>query len=147
MKTRLLNLNDFAETLKLDSLSGKAVTNKLRLYAKTEEDTENSLYGLFDQDNMIGYCSLSYAKGIVFNSENPDGRKIGEDDLYLNDVFILNNYRHLGFGSKMITDAIKNKSYKGVAIYLNILSLMLVDFYEPMGFCLIGDSGLMRKIA
>ena len=147
MTTRLLNINDFNEVLKLDRLSGKSLAKKLNDLGKDVEDLENSLYGIFSNNTLIGYCSLSYANGIVFQSENPDKKKIGVDDLYLNDVFILNNYRHIGCGSKMIKDAITNKIYKGSTVYLNILSLNLLDFYEPMGFILINDSGLMRKVS
>lgn len=147
MITRLLNINDLNEVLKLDRLSGKSLAKKLNDLGKEVEDLENSLYGIFSNNTLIGYCSLSYADGIVFQSENPDKKEIGVDDLYLNDVFILNNYRHIGCGSKMIKDAITNKIYKGSTVYLNILSLNLLDFYEPIGFILINDSGLMRKVS
>lgn len=144
MRVKLLNKNDLEKTKCLDELSGICVSEKLMHFAKDEEDTRNSIYGLFDKEDLIGYCSLSYAKGIIFKAES--NKQIGEDDLYLNDVFIKKNYRHLGFGSRMILGAIKNKSYKGISVYLNIIRPSLKNFYNNMGFEMIIDkSGLMKK--
>lgn len=146
MVTRLLNLNDMTEVLKIDRLSGKSLATKLKKLGKDEEDLENSLYGIFNDTTLIGYCSISYAKGIIFPTETIDNKDVGIDDLYLNDVFIMKNYRHLGCGKKMVIDAIKSKRYKNASIYLNILSLTLIDFYEPIGFTLINNNGLMLKV-
>lgn len=92
------------------------------------------VYGLWLNNKIIGYCTLGYADGVLYNAN--------ADDLLLSDVYILSKYRNKGYGLYFLQRVLKNIN---VPVYAEILEDGLLYFYSKLGFKLISDGLLMRR--
>ena len=92
------------------------------------------VYGLWLNNKIIGYCTLGYADGVLYN--------VGADDLLLSDVYILSKYRKKGYGLYFLQRVLKNIN---VPVYAEILEDGLLYFYSKLGFKLISNGLLMRR--
>ena len=93
------------------------------------------VWGLWDDHrNIMGYCTLGYAEGIIPNANYMD--------LLLSDVFILPKYRRKGHGTYFLRE-ILSLTYAGV--YAQILDGSLISFYSFLGFEVVSDGLLYRS--
>ena len=144
MKVQLLTEKNKKQISVLDKISGDEI-------ALFFEDFDNcgydnlSLYGLFENDILIGYCFLAdifpcqeFCDYTYFNERN---------SLILGSVFVHPDYRNKGCGLFMIENAIKMKtSKKEKDVYLVLSNLELEKFYNKLGFKMFTE-GFMVKHA
>lgn len=139
VKVRKLTGKDHTNVSEMDEESGFFVAQWLE---DLEADEEASVdYGLFLNGNIIGYCTLGYADDLSIVKDN--------DSHLLSDVYIKPAYRHKGYGSMMVTEAIKQE-YDCILhpIYLTFLHDDLEQFYKPLGFSHVpGTDNIMMKSA
>jgi len=134
---RGLNYIDKEEILALDEQSYNDISVYGDIYNRLledeGEDTEESVYyfGAFLDDKLIGYCTIG-----------------GADEYYdegslLSDVFIDENYRSKGYGTKMCEAIIKK--HGEYPVYIDVLDNQDY-FYKKMGFKSIGNGSLMMPL-
>lgn len=94
-KVKNLRKENLACIKKLDEMSDFCVAQWL----EEDEDADNC-FGIFYDEELIGYCTLGYASGAIDIETKCD-------DVLLSDVYIKEEWRHMGFGSKMIREVIE----------------------------------------
>ena len=127
MNIRVDILRNKAEIKHLDKYSYRFVYDNFGI------DSE-CVYGLWLENRIIGYCTLGYADGVIYNA--------GSDDLLLSDVYILSKYRRKGYGLYFLKNVL---STVNVPIYAEIMKDSLFNFYSKLGFCKI-SAGLLLRI-
>ena len=140
MEVRRLTLGDLREVKDIDS----AEDNEFELAhiieddCVEEEDESDYVFGAFIDDRLIGYCTIGGAD--ILDDEpaiTEDPKYRPDSDLLLSDVYILPEYRHNGYGSRMVEEAIKIKQElepDANNIYLTLLDSDLGRFYGKIGF-------------
>lgn len=134
IETRLLTIKDLSAVEDLDKRSGFYVSQWL-------DDNEDYAWGVFKDEKLVGYCSTGYADDTLSIIEKHP--KHTNNSILLSDVYVLPEYRHFGYGSKLVSDAIKKrwKSDKEENIvFAVLLCSSLIYFYEKIGFKLISAS-------
>lgn len=119
---RKLNEDDAKQTEFLDELSGNNVCEWL--------ECEDSGYGIFDNNKLIGYCTLNYADDCGDVIENhPDWTN---DSRLLSNVYVLKEYRNQGIGKLLINTVLQKADNN--AIFLTVLYPELCEYYKKFGF-------------
>lgn len=98
--TRALTEEDTETVFMLDEKSGNCVSEWLK-------GNTDFAWGFFKEDQLIGYCTTGYADDCPFSIEDHPLHTC--DSILLSNVFILPEFRHHGYGSKMVTNAILNR--------------------------------------
>ena len=91
-------------------------------FLTTQMDWGWHMFGLFQEEKLVGYMSLS---------------KEGEDAYELHNLAVLPEYRHLGFGKQLLEHAKETvKALGGNIIKIGIIeeSTVLKQWYEQNGF-------------
>lgn len=128
---RSLNEKDTLKVQMMDEASGNCLEQWLDSYAYA--------YGIFKDNELIGYCSIGYADDIRDLIDNYPGKT--DDSLLLSDVFVDFDFRHQGYGTYMIKEAIKLRhKYDGYneLVFCEPMHPGLIDFYKNLGFIEIG---------
>lgn len=131
--------NDIADVIAMDEKSGN---NVQQWVAELEPDENNDYsWGIYVNDELAGYCTIGYADDVCRVIEN---HPLNKDDAYLiSDVYVKPEFRHNGYGLKLITETIKGrfKSECEMAVFLNVFYDDLKNFYSKAGFeCIPDDS-------
>ncbi len=121
-------LNNECEISYLDKVSHQYVLHNFGA------DSEN-VWGIWDNHgNIMGYCTLGYAEGVISD--------VNDVDLLLADVFILPKYRNKGYATILITEALYSVH---TPVYAQILNEDLISFYSRFGFEEVEYGLLLRK--
>ena len=124
---RNVNKNDIKQTEYLDELSGNNVSEWL--------ECEDSGYGIFNDNKLIGYCTLNYADDCDdIIEKHPNWTN---DSRLLSNVYILKEYRNQGIGKLLINTALKEADDNSV--FLTVLCPELCEYYKYFGFIEIGN--------
>lgn len=126
--TRALTEEDTETVFMLDEKSGNCVSEWLK-------GNTDFAWGFFKEDQLIGYCTTGYADDCPFSIEDHPLHTC--DSILLSNVFILPEFRHHGYGSKMVTNAILNRWESDRvqnAVFLTVMYDDLVSFYQKIGF-------------
>lgn len=92
------------------------------------------VWGIWDDDkNIVGYCTLGFAEGVIPN--------VKYMDLLLSDVFILPQYRNKGYATILLREVFR-QTY--APIYAVIFYDSLISFYSRFGFKDLGHGLLLR---
>ena len=130
---KMLRKDSLACIKKLDDISDFCDAQWL----EENEDADNC-FGIFFGEELIGYCTLGYASGVI-------DIEMKCDDVLLSDVYIKEEWRHMGFGSKLIrevTEGLNNDCY------LTYLSDELEEFYLSLEFVKVsGKDNVMVRYA
>ncbi len=126
IKVKSLNEDYKAEVEILDVISENDVASML--------DCENYVYGILKNGTLIGYCTLGGADVI----ENDIRCQDLSNDLLLSDVFICPSFRGNGYGTKLVSEAIRMKESEDIlkdqAVFAQLLDDDLFQFYFRIGF-------------
>lgn len=125
LTTRILKESDIQAVKQLDILSDRNVSNWL--------DSEEYAWGIFNEDTLIGYCTIGYADDVSDIIQNYPGWN--DDCLLLSDVFVSNQFRNKGIATKMINDALnKHSEVKNNIVFLEAITMGLQYLYRKIGF-------------
>lgn len=124
--TRPLTVKDIDQVKICDDTSGFYVEPWL-------EDNIDFAWGIFNGDELIGYCTIGYAEDCCEIIEKYPGWTY--DSLYLSDVFIKPEMRSNGYGLRMLEEAIEKRTKaEKELVFLQASSKELEYFYERAGF-------------
>lgn len=139
LQLRKLQGKDMLFVEEMDEASGFGVAQWLEELDSNEEASNS--YGLFLDEKLIGYCTLGYADDLSV-STNCDSR-------LLSDVYIKPEYRHHGYGSMMVREALEMEiDCQYHPTYLTYLYDDLEEFYKPFGFVHVkGSDNIMERPA
>ena len=121
-----ININSSDELIVMfenDYINKSNKNNKLNKF--------NNIFLLFDKIN-----SINQLVGFVTISEDDlqGYKKIEKNSLFINEIYILKNYRKLGYGKKLIKygiEYIKNLNFK---TYISVQKKELLGYYRKLGF-------------
>ena len=123
--------------VELDELSG----NDVQQWNDALEDGSNDYsWGIFNNDTCMGYCTIGYADDMCGVIEDyplyQEYQKRGEDCYYISDVFIKPEFRHNGYGLKLIQETIQGRFQKEcpAPVFLEAVSQETQQFYAKVGF-------------
>lgn len=121
---------DMAKIIQLDQLSGFSVWQ----WVNSTDARNDESWGAYLADQLIGYCTIGYA-----DDQCPvmkDHELWSEDSYQLSDVFIVQEYRNNGYGSKLVRGAIKGRYLsEGVRpVFLQPIDERVMRFYQTIGF-------------
>lgn len=138
---RPILIQDMSDVAELDEMSGNYVFEMLEDY---EEDEFGSYaYGIFVDDELVGYCTVGGAEPYH------ELKEYQSLDLCLSDVYIKEEYRGNGYGRLLVEKAIEfeiDNETKPVHIFATLLNDYLIEFYEPLGFKVIyPNEGIIYK--
>lgn len=107
-----------------------------------DEDNDYS-WGIYVDHVLAGYCTIGYADDVPSIIEKHPSHASGS--YLLSDVFIKPEYRHNGYGLKMITETILGrwKMEETGSVFLEIIYDNLKNFYGKAGFELLSDGVCM----
>lgn len=128
LSTRALTEEDAEAVFMLDEKSGFCVSQWL-------DDNTDYAWGIFKGNQIVGYCTTGCADDCPFSIENHPLHT--DDSLLLSDVFILPEYRHQGYGKRMIKEAIFHRwelDHVQNTVFLTVMYDDLVSFYQTIGF-------------
>ncbi len=99
------------------------------------DDNTDYAWGIFKNDELIGYCTIGYADDIGdIIEKHPEHT---DDSLLISDVYIKPKFRDRGYGTYLLTEVIHNRwkldGYKNT-VYLVVMYDKLVYFYGKIGF-------------
>lgn len=136
---RQLTESDASEVNSMDDLS--------YFYVEQWLDGGDMAWGIFDDQRLMGYCTL----GCADCCED----LYGKDDDYtyvsyvLSDVFVSRRHRHHGYGRELIQNAIREtwqRDKSNECIYLSPMNDYVANWYETLGFKGIGDNAMKLKV-
>ena len=130
IETKPLVITYAAAITRMDRLSGF----KVRQWVEDADERNDESWGAYLNHQMIGYCTIGYA-----DDQCPvirDHELWARDAYQLSDVFIMPEYRHNGYGTQMIQDAIRGRYLsEGIRpVFLQALNQELMSFYQMTGF-------------
>lgn len=133
---KALTEDNYQEVLALDELSGNAVADMV--------DSEEYAWGLFKNDELIGYCTIGGAEELGEDKEfNYPGYSY--NSLLLSDVFIKSEQRGQGYATLLVDEAIKLRTEtKKELVFLTLLDDNLSHLYQKCGFEIV-QPGLMVR--
>lgn len=130
-----LGKNDLPEIMFLDRKSGCCVEDWVRYGF-------DSAWGVFCNNFMIGYCSVTENKHYRNTKDEKD-----EQRMVLDNVFILSSYRNNGAASFMIDTVLQKKEFMKHPIFIMLLYEGLEKFYKNLGFKNTENMDIMVKPA
>lgn len=135
---RPFTAEDLFEVTEMDNCSGNDVRHTVEELEYKEINDYS--WGIFVNDVLVGYCTIGYADGVGDKIENHPLH--GDDAYLLSDVYIKPEFRNKGYGTTLVKETIKGRfaSEKKLAVFLEILSCELEDFYSKIGFEIIPDT-------
>ena len=102
----------------------------------------NSIFLLFNKINsinqLVGFITIS-------NDDIEGYKKMNKNSLFINDIYVLQKYRKLGYGKKIINfglDYITNLNFQ---TYISVEKLYLVNYYKKLGFVEIDEYDLENQ--
>ena len=120
------------QVLELDELSGNYVEQWI-------EDNEDYAWGLFQGDELVGYCTIGGADDCPEAIEKYDGYQ--QEDFLLSDVYIKPEYRRQGYGHQMVQEVLEHVlKEEQQNVFITLLYDGLAKFYEPLGFQWVDNS-------
>lgn len=136
LEVRALGVGDKREVVFLDEMSGTCLEQWL-------EDNMDYGWGVFRDNKLIGYCSTGYADDVGKIITSYDGYT--HDSLLLSDVFILPEYRHNGYATYLINEALRKRNPNNEElVFLMFMYDALKNFYRNIGFRYIGENVMVR---
>ena len=139
-KLRVLPLTEAKrwEAELFDIVSGNNVADSV--------DSPGYAWGLFENDIMVGYCTLGGAEELGMDGQF-DYPGYSAESLLLSDVFVSSERRGRGYAEFMVNEAIRLKTGgKPELVFLTILDDGLAHLYEKCGFEVINEkAGLMVR--
>lgn len=136
MHVRELTPNDIDAVKETDDTSGFCLEQWL-------EDTGFG-WGIFDNDTLIGYCSVGGADDVYDSIYNdPD---YTYDALLLSDVYVKSEYRHKGVCTQMLHDVISKLNDQTSTIYCCPSYEALGALYEAAGFVSMDEECICMKL-
>ena len=133
LTVRRCTTEDHEEVCALDEKSGYNVQEWLDYLDEFEES--NFIFGIFEEQKMVGYCTIRNAKDCSeYIIHHPDHNK---NSLFLSDVYVLPEYQNSGVGKTLVSEAIQIKQElepESKNIYLTVVSDDLDKFYKELGF-------------
>ena len=136
--TRLLASNDAKQVENLDAHSGFWLGQWV---AEGEANTDYA-FGIFDDDKLIGYCSVGGADDVSRGISRDIDYNI--ESLLLSDVYVLPEYRKNGIALKMLTDVMSMR-VNSETIYCEPSYLSLINLYDKVGFEKADEEGYVLK--
>lgn len=126
IEVRPLNEDYRKEVEILDVISENNVASML--------DCENYVYGILKNGTLIGYCTIGGADVIEDDIRFQDS----SNDLLLSDVFISPSFRGNGYGTELVSKAIRMKEVEDIlkeqVVFAQLLDDDLFQFYFRIGF-------------
>lgn len=127
-------LNEYDEGIvcEMDAETGYNVTEWL--------DSEDSVWGAFLANHLIGYCTIGYADDMPDAIAHHPAHT--SDSLVLSNVFMIPRFRNHGYGMQLIKEAIHQRweaDKEENAVYLEVFDDELKYFYQKAGFSQIPD--------
>ena len=120
------------QVVELDDLSGNYVEQWI-------EDNEDYAWGLFQGDELVGYCTIGGADDCPEAIEKYDGYQ--QEDFLLSDVYIKPKYRRQGYGHQMVQKVLEHVlKEEQQNVFITLLYDGLAKFYEPLGFQWVDNS-------
>lgn len=119
---------EFDSFLNLDFISCFSVAEWL-------DDNTDYAWGIFKNDELIGYCTIGIADDMDAIVESHPEHTV--DSLCISDVYIEKRYRHKGYGTQLIAEVIHDRwKLDGCknTVYLSVLHDELTSFYSKIGF-------------
>lgn len=138
-----LTKKDRVAVKEIDELSDFCLSWLYDDYSEEEMASQTYGWGLYKNNELIGYCSLGGAEEITDELDETNSQYLYFsylDNLLLSDVFIKEEYRKQGLGSYMVRAAIENKAlceaclYPDSTIFLTLTNPNLDKFYTKLGF-------------
>ena len=113
----------------------------LPLIKDTLENNEKQydVYGAFVNNILVGYCSICGAETLEFEHEIP----VEFEDQLLGDIFILEPFRHMGYGTNMVTALLE--LYKNHDIFVVLTNNTTKDYYQKFGFETVKDNVIVKR--
>lgn len=112
----------------LDNHQIKDITELEILYRKLYlEERLGELFILYDLQKLIGFVSLNPDN--ITNYQRPK-----ENGIFITDIYILESYRGLGYGTFLLKRMIHKLLIMNKSIYVSIYKEKLFSYYEKMGF-------------
>ena len=128
---------DLDDVIKMDEESGYYVQQ----WVEDIEIDENNDYswGIYINNILAGYCTIGYADDVCPVIENHPLH--GDESYLLSDVYMKPEYRHHGYGVKLITETIRGrfKKEEKLPVFLLVFYDKLKYFYGKAGFEWIPD--------
>ena len=122
---------DLADVISMDDESG----NDVHPWVQDLEGENNDYsWGIYVDDKLAGYCTIGYADDVWEAIEN---HPLYNNNTYLlSDVYMKPEYRHQGYGLKLITETIKGRFAKEetLPVFLQAFYDDLKHFYSKAGF-------------
>lgn len=119
----------------LDRLSGNHVEKHLL-------HKDRDVYGIMVKGKLIGYCTLGNSEETKeLLKDYPD---FPIETLSLNDVFIMEEYRGLGYCTKMLCEILN--TIKGKYVFLNLFHAQLSKLYRKIGFIHLNEYTMVKKL-
>ena len=102
----------------------------------------NGIFLLFNKINsinqLVGFITIS-------NDDIEGYKKINKNSLFINEIYVLQKYRKLGYGKKIINFGIDFISNSNMVTYISVEKLHLVNYYKKLGFVEIDDYNLENQ--
>ena len=109
---------------------------------KNANQKYNSIFLLFSKINsinqLVGFITIS-------NDDIEGYKKINKNSLFINEIYVLQKYRKLGYGKKIINFGIDFISNSNMVTYISVEKLHLVNYYKKLGFVEIDDYNLENQ--
>lgn len=128
--TRNFTDDDRPQIRGIDDLSGD--------YVEEWIESDGS-FGIFNDEELVGYLTLGYADDCGPVIENHPAHTI--DSCMLSNVYVRKEFRGMGLGQRMIDEAI---NVVDETVYLSFIHDKLQSFYEKLGFELIEDYHMVK---
>lgn len=127
-EVRQFKKSDLPYVKNLDELSGNYVYDFLKVL-ENDEFADCSGYGIFVNNELVGYCTLG--GGELY--DRFDEYKYG--DRCLSDVFIKEQYRGRHFGTTLVSNAfLLELENSNESIFATLIDDSLIEFYSRLGF-------------
>ena len=141
MKVRGLMLKNAEAVKQLDEGGGWNVAQWVE--ELEEDEVSDYAYGIFDNDLLVGYCTIGGADDVGDVIEK-DVDYINGKSLLLSDVYVTPDYRGMGVATKLITEAIELRVCYYENIYCEPSHPDLFNLYRKAGFKKLNDYTLKR---
>lgn len=134
---RTLTPDDLNIVNDIDDISSNFVSEGL--------NSENYAWSIFNNKELIGYCTLGYADDPYMNyTRFPQWT---ENSLCLSDVFIKEEYRGQGLALKLIEETLIKANPDNAPVFLTLLNPNLQYLYVKLGFKCLNEYTMIREIS